>query len=252
MTPTSVGILVFICVFGGAMLGMWLRTILPKNHLDPESRDTVKVGIGLIATMTALVLGLVTASAKSSFESVNAAVKQTSINILTLDRVLARYGPETGEIRKTMQQVLRARIEKVWPESSSGPVHLEPAKAGLTAEDLADPIRALDARTDAQRALRSRALDLLETIMQARWFVFVGSESVPGPFLAVLLFWLTITFTSFGLYAPRNTTVLAVLFVCAASVSSALFLVLELDGPFEGLIKTSPEPLRFALAHINQ
>jgi hypothetical protein len=215
----------------------------------------VKVGIGLIATMTALVLGLVTASAKTSFDAVNAAVRQTSTSILTLDRVLARYGPETGEIRKTLQQLLTARIEAVWPESSSGPVNLEPAKVGrgLTAEDMAEAIRDLEPRNDSQRALRSRALELIESVLHARWFVFVGGEnSVPGPFLAVLLFWLTITFTSFGLFAPRNATVLAVLFVCAASVSSALFLVLELDGPFGGLIKASAEPLRFALAHMNQ
>ena len=106
MNTTRVGLVVFICVFGGVVLGMWLRTILPKHHLDSDSKDTVKVGIGLIATMTALVLGLVTASAKSAFDGVNAAVKQTAINILALDRVLARYGPETGEIRKDLQQLL--------------------------------------------------------------------------------------------------------------------------------------------------
>jgi hypothetical protein len=234
---------------------MWLRTALPKGHLDAESRDTVKVGIGLIATMTALVLGLVTASAKSSFDSVNAAVKQTSVQILTLDRVLARYGPETVAIRGSIRQVLQSRIEMTWPQGSSGSAEQGTTRAGPgpTAEDLAEAIRALDARNDSQRALRSRALELIESVLQARWFMFVGGEtSVPGPFLAILLFWLTITFTSFGLFAPRNATVLTVLFVCAASVSSALFLVLELDGPFDGIIKASAEPLRYALAHINQ
>ena len=68
----------------------------------------------------------------------------------------------------------------------------------------------------------------------------------------MLLFWLTITFTSFGLFAPRNVTVLAVLFFCALSVTSALFLVVEMDGPFDGLIKASADPLRYAHAHINQ
>jgi len=255
MDSTRVGIVVFICVFGGVLLGMWLRTILPKHHLDSDSKDTVKVGIGLIATMTALVLGLVTASAKSSFDAVNAVVKQTAVNILALDRVLARYGPETGDIRKELQQLLEARIDTVWPQGSSERAKQDPMKSGaaLAAERLAEAIRGLAPRDESQRALRSRALDLMEATLQARWLVFAAGEtSVPIPFLVVLLFWLTMTFTSFGLFAPRNTTVLAVLFVCALSVTSALFLVLEMDGPFDGLIKVSADPLRYAHAHMNQ
>ena len=255
MNSTRVGLVVFICVFGGVVLGMWLRTILPKHHLDSDSKDTVKVGIGLIATMTALVLGLVTASAKSAFDGVNAGVKQTAINLLTLDRVLARYGPETGEVRKDLQQLLAARIDTVWPQGSSERVDQDPMKTGsaFTAERLAEAIRGLAPRDESQRALRSRALDLMETTLQARWLLFASGEtSIPVPFLVVLLFWLTITFTSFGLFAPRNVTVLAVLFVCALSVTSALFLVVEMDGPFDGLIKASADPLRYAHAHINQ
>ena len=118
MNPTIVGIIVFALTFGGALLGMWLRTLLPEHHLNAESKDTVKVGIGLIAMMTALVLGLVTASAKSSFDAVDSAVKQTAIEILVLDRTLARYGSETGEIRKRLQHAVGARIGMIWPQDS--------------------------------------------------------------------------------------------------------------------------------------
>ena len=236
-------------------MGMWLRSILPKNHLDADSKDTVKVGIGLIATMTALVLGLVTAASKSSFDAGGAAVKQGALNILAVDRVLARYGPETGDIRKGLKDLLAARIDAIWSGGlSPEPVNKEPQPIGFTsAEDVADAIRALKPRDDSQRALQSRASDLIETVLQARWLASIGSQSsVPLPFLSVLVFWLTITFTSFGVFAPRNATVLAVLFVCAVSVSSALFLVLELDLPFAGLIKVSSDPLRYALSHINR
>ncbi len=129
MHATIVGIIVFTCTFGGALLGMWLRTALPEHHLDAESRDTVKVGIGLIATMTALVLGLVTASAKSSFDDVDTAVKQTAIQVLALDRVLARYGSETGEIRKGLQRLVGARIDMIWPQGSSKPADLDPMRS---------------------------------------------------------------------------------------------------------------------------
>ena len=255
MNPTFIGMIVFACSFGGAMLGMWLRTALPAHHLNAESRDTVKVGIGLIATMTALVLGLVTASAKSSFDAVDSAVKQSAIEVLVLDRVLARYGPETGEIRKGLQHMIEARIDMIWPQDSSNPTNLDPLRSGASskAEGLADAIRSLKPRDDAQRALQSRALDLSEALLQARWLILAGTEtSVPVPFLVILLFWLTITFASFGLFAPRNGTVVAVLFVCAVSVGSAVFLVLEMDAPFDGLLRVSSAPLRYANDHLNQ
>lgn len=255
MNPTIVGIIVFICTFGGALLGMRLRTSLPEHHLDAESRDTVKLGIGLIATMTALVLGLVTASAKSSFDAVDTAVKQTAIEILTLDRVLARYGSETGEIRKGLQDAIGARIDMIWPPGSFKPPNLDPIRSGAGSrfEGLADAIRGLKPHDDSQRALQSHALDLTEALLQARWLVLTGTEtSVPVPFLVILLFWLTIIFASFGLFAPRNTTVIAVLFVCALSVGSAVFLVLELDAPFGGLLRVSADPLRYAHAHLNR
>jgi hypothetical protein len=250
-----VGMIVFTCTFGGALLGMWLRSTLPEHHLDAESRDTVKVGIGLIATMTALVLGLVTASAKSSYDAVDSAVKKSASDLLALDRLLARYGSETGEIRKGLKNALGARMDMIWPQGSSKPRNLDPigSAAGAEAERLPDAIRALKPRDDSQRALQSRAVDLTEAVLQSRWLVLAGTEtSVPVPFLVILLFWLTIIFASFGVFAPRNATVLTVLFVCALSVSSAVFLVLEMDMPFGGLLRVSADPLRYAYAHLNQ
>ena len=253
MSPTLIGMIVFACTLGGALVGSWLRTALPAHHLDNESRDTVKLGIGLIATMTAFVLGLVTASAKSSFDAVDTDVKNTAMDVLTLDRLLARYGPETGQIREALQQAVASRIDTIWPQSSSRPAHLKPSVGASGVEGLADAIRGLTPRDDSQRSLQSRAVDLAEALLKARWALFVGVRpSVPLPFLVVILFWLTITFASFGLFAPRNATVFAVLFVCALSVWSAVFLILEMDGPFEGLLKVSADPLRYALAHLNQ
>ena len=255
MNPTTIGIITFAFAFGGVVLGIWLRSALPKHHLDAESRDSVKVGIGLIATMTALILGLVTASAKNSFDSLDSAVKETAVQLLTLDRTLARYGPETGQIRTGLKQAVGERIDMIWPKSSSQPVSLDPTTADMAprVEALADAIRALKPHDDVQRALQTRAVDLAERVLQARWLVMAGTGiSVPVPFLVVLLFWITATFASFGLFAPRTGTVIVVLFVCALSIGGALFLVLELDGPFDGLLRVSPDPLRFAYTHINR
>jgi len=255
VNPTTVGIAVFICTFGGTLLGMRLCSALPEHHFDNSSRDTIKLGIGLIATMTALVLGLVTASAKGSFDAVDGVVKQAAMQVLTLDRALARYGPETAEIRNGVQRIVGARIQSIWSEDPSKPADLDPMRTGTVsaAEGLADAIRGLKPRDDNQRASQSRALDLTESLLQMRWLVLADTEaSVPLPFLLILLFWLTATFTCFGLLAPRHGTVLVVLFICALSISSALFLVLEMDGPFDGVLRVSGEPLKNAYMRLNQ
>lgn len=121
MKPLAIGIVVFICTLGGTLIGMWLRTTLPEHHLRDESRDTVKVGIGLVATLTALVLGLVTASAKSSFDGLNTAIKDGAADILATDRLLARYGSETKDIRATLKRVVADRIEMTWPRGHPKP-----------------------------------------------------------------------------------------------------------------------------------
>jgi hypothetical protein len=255
MNPTLISIIVFACTFLGVLLGMWLRSALPQHHIDHDSKDTIKVGIALIATMTALVLGLVTASAKNAFDAVEEGVKQTAVDVLTLDRTLAQYGPQTKMIRIGLQHALGERLDTIWPQDSSGPGNLDPlqSQGGPRAELLMNAIRGLQPGNDTQRALQSEALGQGQTLLQARWLVLasVGS-SIPVYFLVILVFWLTLTFTSFGLFAPRNATVVTVLFVCALSVASAVFLVLEMDGPFEGLLRASPEPLRIAYAHLNQ
>jgi hypothetical protein len=253
MNPNAIGAIVFICTFGGALAGIKLRTMLPEHHLSGESKDMVKVSIGLIATMTALVLGLVTASTKTSFEGVNTLVKHTASDVLSLDRVLARYGSETAATREALKLAVAQRIHMIWPQGDSRVVKLDPWEAIRRTELLVAQVRGLSPKTDDQRWLQSRALDLGESLLETRWLIFAGlGTSVPTPFLVIILFWLTITFISFGLFAPQNLTVTSALFVCALSVAGAVFLILEMDGPFEGLIRVSPEPLKYALARLGQ
>lgn len=254
LNPIAIGLVALGCTVAGTLLGMWLRPRLPEEHIRAESRDTMKLGIGLIATMTALVLGLVTASAKTSFDVVDTAVRHTAMDLLTLDRILARYGPETREIRAGFKDVVGDRIEKVWPTGVRRRAELDPSASFTSGtEALAGRIRALAPRDESQQLLRTRAVELVEGLLKDRWMVAgAGATSVPLPFLAILLFWLTITFAAFGLLAPRNPTVLVVLFFCAMSVSSAIFLVLEMDGPFDGMLKVSPGPLLYAHARLNQ
>ena len=256
MNPLVIALLVFACAFGGALLGLKLHGLVPDAHLGEATKDTVKLGFGLVATMTALILGLVTASAKDTFDELNTALKHTAAQLLSFDRVLARYGPETAPIRASLKRAVAARIEESWHARVAGASGIQRLAATAHATDvelLATQINLLSPTTAEQKWLQARAVAQSETLLDSRWTIFASlGTSVPVPFLAMLLFWLTVTFASFGLFAPHNSTVVSVLFVCAVSVAGAVFLILELDGPFDGLIRISDAPLGYALEHLNQ
>jgi hypothetical protein len=242
--------LVLLCTFGGALFGIWLRSVLPAHHFERESKDTVTVAIGLIATMTALVLGLVTASAKSSFDELDQAVRHGASDVLTLDRTLARYGPETAPIRAGLKELLEHRVEAMWGTDIA---QQDPMKAARGGEQLSELVLALQPQTDEQKWLKEHALEDMEELLKARWAIVSSTvSSIPTPFLVVLVFWLTITFTSFGLFAPRNGTVVAALLVCTLSVAGAIFLILEMDTPFQGLIRISSQPMQYAYSRLGE
>ena len=253
MNPTSIGIVVFGCAFGGAFLGMKLRTILPDNHLNDTSRDAIKLSIGLVATMTALVLGLVTASAKSSFDTVDRTVKDSATNVLTLDRMLARYGPETAEIRRNLRDIIVNRTKILWEQRSDDSIRVDPMIDSTNVEGLADSIGRLTPRDERQRSLQFRAQNIVETQLEARWLIIAqGGTSIPGLFIIMILFWITTTFATFGLLVQKNRTVCVVFFFCALSVGSAVFLIMEMDSPFDGVLKVSGEPVMLAIERLNQ
>lgn len=253
MTPIVAGLIVIVFTIGGALIGRWLRIILPDEHLSSEGRDTIELGFGLVATMLALVLGLVTASAKSSFDSLDMTVKQTAMDVLALDRLLARYGPETAVIRGGLKRTIANRIHVIWPEDASRPPRLDPSAHLGNVERLADHIEALEPQNDLQRSLQSRATELTERLLQARWLQATAEgSSIPMLFLLVLLGWMTVTFICYGLLAPPNRTVATALFLCSVSVGSAVFLILEMDGPFDGILKVSPDILNYALANLGK
>ena len=255
MTALGVGSVTFVCTFGGALLGLAIRTALPPAHVSKESQDAIRLGMGLVATMTALLLGLVTAAAKGSFDSQDRAVKDAAANIVLLDRLLARYGPETQPTRDLLRRSLAARIEATWPPNRrTRAVNASQARSGPPAgEEVENQILRLSPTTDAQRWFKSEALGLTQNVLRARWGLDTSvGGSVPKTFLAVVIFWLAMTFASFGFGSPRNATVVTVFLVSAFSVAAAVFLVLELDGAFDGVVRVSSDPLRRALASLGQ
>ena len=250
MSAIATGLIVFTCVFGGALLGMLLRAVLPAHHFDEDTKDLIRMGMGLIGTMTALVLGLMIATAKGTFDTQKDEVTQVSAKIILLDRILAHYGPETKEIRNLVRSAVAHEVDRVWPKDRTRSSQLEPTRG---AEAPFDKIQELSPKDDAQRALKAQALSIMTDISQTRWLMFQQrGSSFSMLFLVVVVSWITIIFISFGLYAPRNATVIVTLLVCALSVSGAILLILELDKPFEGLIQISPVQLRNAIAILGQ
>jgi uncharacterized membrane protein len=249
MSPNSIGWIVMICVFGGALLGMVLRLILPEHHLSSDSKDVIKLAMGLTATMAVLVLALLIASAKSSYDAQRNEVTQISANIILLDRVLAHYGTETKDTRELLRGFVANMIGQIWPLDSSRTGQLNPTQGDM----LYDKIEGLSPHNEAQRSLQAQAQKITIDLAQTRLMLLEqGGSSIPMPFLALLVFWVTIIFLSFGLFAPRNATVVATLLLCALSVSGAIFLILELDRPFVGLIQISSAPIRNAVARIGR
>lgn len=248
----TIASITFICTFGSALTGTFIRSWLPPAHLSKESQDVVRLGIGLVATMTALLLGLVTAAARSTFDAQDAALRNSAATILTLDRHLARYGPETKPTRDLIRRAVEFRLRTTWDTGGGDTQGLAVSEGTPAVEEVENQILSLSPQTEAQRWFKSEALKLGDEIVKTRWRILGSGGGVPFPFLVVVICWLTVTFASFGLYAPRNATVVAVLGVAAVSVAAAVFLILELDGPLDGVIRISSVPLQYALDHLSQ
>ncbi len=257
MTGLTFALATFACTLGAALLGIGIRSRLPPTHLSKESQDVVRLGMGLVATMTALLLGLVTAAAKGSFDSQDVAIRNSSAAVLTLDRLLARYGPETQPTRELLRKAVEIRLEMMWSAAGASAANTDAAapksQVSVVGELIENQILALTPQTDAQRWFKTESLKLTEEVLRARWRVLGGAGgSVPRTFLFVVVFWLSMTFGSFGLSAPRNATVVTVFVISTLSVAAAVFLILELDGAFEGIVRISSAPLRHALENLGQ
>jgi hypothetical protein len=248
MSSMTISLITFACIFGGALAGLFLRTVLPQHHLSDKTMDAVKVGTGLIGTLAALVLGLLISSAISSFDTVNTELKQCGAKIILLDRTLARYGPEAKEIRALLRRTVATGIQRIWPEGKVSPAELSAFERTPPMEQVFDQLRGLEPQKNSQQQALSQALQLAGELIQSRWLVLEHAQTgLPTPLIPILVFWLIIFFFCFGLISENNATVITIMLVCALSVCGAIFLILEMNHPFYGVIKVSSAPLQKAL-----
>jgi hypothetical protein len=253
LSSIALSCIVFGCVCGAALLAQLLGRVLPEQHLHQDAKDAMKQGLVLVATLAALVLGLLVAAAKGTYDTQSGAIKQLSASFLLLDRFLGRYGPETKEARGLLREAAAATLERIWPENGARAGTLTPGEARVQMEALFARLAALEPHNDAQRSLKARALAIATDLTQTRLRLFAYQDSsIPPAFLVVLIFWLTFLFAGYGLQAPLNATVVTILIVCALSVSAAIFLILELDKPFAGIMRVPSAPLHETLSRLGK
>lgn len=253
MSSTWTAAAVFACAFGGALLGIFIRRRLPAHHLDDDSKDTVKLIMGLIATLTALVLGLLISSAHSAYDTQTGEVQQLGVHLVQIDRILAQFGQDATQPRALLRKLVAADIDRTWSNDRAVPPSAAPLQARQEGEELFIQIASLSPTTNLQRFGQARALQLLASVGETRRLMIEqAQDSLSWVFLAVLVSWLTLLFFGFGLFARFNQTVVVALMAGALSVAAAAFVILDMNHPYSGAMQVSSAPLRDALKQMNE
>jgi Protein of unknown function (DUF4239) len=251
MHSTTVSLLVFACSFGASLLAIVGRRYVPAHHMEGDSKDVIKLALGLISTLTALVLGLLISSTYSAFQMQQTEVQQLGVHLFEVDRALAQFGPETHDQRDQLRQMITGIVLRVWP--AEGVPTRAPGSLQEEGENLFAGIVALTPKTELQRLAQNHVLQLLESISETRHLLIQQSQGeLSRPILFGLLFWVTALFVGFGLLARFNATVITSLFVGSVSVAGAVFLIVEMSRPYGGWVQISSAPLRAVLAQMGQ
>jgi hypothetical protein len=261
----AAGVLLIVLLVSAAV-GMVVRRLLPERHQSRESIEIVQLVITLLITFAALVMGLLVVSVKTSFDAANKDMATLAARIVQADQVLREYGPETNVARGLLRGYTASVIASTWPDEPlpAGDYYQKSAPpivaGGMENRDLGDVLtrigsmlRQLNPSDEYHRNVASDCRTRFEALVQARWTVIEQAHPIIStPFYLVLVFWLMVIFACFGLTAPRNGFVIAMIALCSVSIASAVYVILEMDTPFQGFIMISSEPMRIALADVSQ
>jgi hypothetical protein len=251
MSPLATSLIVCATLVSGVLLGAGLRRSLPEHHLDTHAKDAVRLGCALIATISGMVLGLLTNSAKTNFDVRHDEIRQMTANIIQLDHLLSEFGPEALPVRRQLRDAVGAVADRIWNEGTVKSTPNAPFTSTAAGDAVFRGVRSLTPANDSEGFYKAQAMQSVTTLLQMRLVLFEQSSGgIPVPFLVVLVFWLTILFTSFSLFTPLSPTAFAALVLIALSAAGAIFLILEMYQPFSGLMQLSSEPLRKALAPV--
>jgi hypothetical protein len=244
----AIALVVCAVMVAGCIVGIVVRRRLPESHLDSSTRDVVRLGCALVATMSGVVLGMLTTAAKANYDVQRDEIRALAAQAALLDWLLTKYGPEAATARVQLRQALAVMVERIWNDGTVGAAHLGPMKTSPEGETVYESIRALAPGGDLQKHYRDYALQSVHTVLQARLTLYHQSDSaMPELFLVVLVFWLFVLFASFSLFSPINATAFVALALIALCVSGAIFVILELYQPFGGLMQIHSDMLRNAV-----
>ncbi|CAD6530890.1 hypothetical protein LMG28727_02729 [Paraburkholderia kirstenboschensis] len=266
MSEIGSALLVFVLLLAATGIGVWVRPLLPEEHKAHETVQLVQLVIGMLVTFAALVLGLMTASAKSAFDTASNDLRTYAADIIELDTTLRDYGSDTEPARNLLRVYTAAAIASTWPKEPAPtgdyPTHLgspdnsqrlENVRLGEMLTSVGRQLRQLRAHDPLQQHALDDGLTQFRRVVDARWKIIEEAHSsISQPFLKTLTFWLCVIFLSFGLIAPRNALALVTISLGAVSIASAIYVIVDLDTPLTGPIMISSLPMRDALEHLRR
>ena len=251
MNEILISLLVAACVFAGGVTGLCLHRVLPAAHLTKETQEVVRLGTGMLSVLSSLVLGLLIATAKTSYDNTDQAVRHYAADLALLNETLRDYGNDASVPRDLLRKYVATLLADIWPADGGSPKLID-EQAWQLMEHVREQVRALHPVDDGQRWLHDQALSINVDLLRERWLLVGGQGTAVSPVvLAVLVSWITVIFMSFGVNAPRNTTVAAAFLVCSLAIGGSVFLILEMDHPLGGTLQISSWPLRNVQSRLN-
>ena len=266
MTELETSVVVFLCLLAATGLGVFVRPLLPEEHKAHETVQLLKLVVGMLVTFAALVLGLLTASSKTVFDTTTTDIRTYAAELIQLDNSLREYGPDADAPRRVLRAYTAAAIASTWAQEppppgdyyqktlpNYGTDNLDSRALGAMLERAQRYTRELQPPDQFHQKLAEEALDRFDRLIQQRWKIVEEARgSASSPFDRILVFWLLVIFLCFGLIAPRNALALVTIMLGALSIASTVLVILDLDTPFTGSIVVPSQSMRDALAYLNR
>lgn len=245
MRTAALTLLLFLCLVAASLGSLVVSKRLPARYRQDDTQDVVRLAANIFVVTTSLVLGLLFNSARNNFEAVDRNVHAFATDLILLDRTLRQYGPEASGVRERLAAYIRQAVAGTW--GADGSSVLDDRVAERLLDDVENALAAIRPSDPGRAELWREAQINLQNVVKRRWALIAESgETVPAPFLVMLVAWLVLIFASYGYRAPQNAVVVTTLVVAAFLVAGSIYLILDMDGPFSGSIQISPAPLQWA------
>ena len=249
MDSTNVALVTFACSCAGGAVGFLIRGRLRDHHLTGASQEILKLTAGVVATLAALVLGLLVGGSKQFYDAKVNEVRTFVVNIALLDRSMSHYEPSLLTERQHLSRFTKVMIGGLWDANQSA------SSTDLLAvlDQVRAKLRTLEPQSAARKIAHSRMMTLTDTLMlSGSKLIETDDAAIPVPLFGIVDAWLAVIFLGFGVFAPPNRVTVLALGTAGAAVSMAVFLVVEMNTPFNGFIMIPRQMMEQVLEQISQ